>query len=150
MSITFSVKGISKQVVYVPCDFYGCCDENRCGYCQDGVEITYVSEAPELNVANVTARILLNKVLNAVEMCQDMFGEIELSDIPACRRNILIYLNRPSLLNKISVEPSEYKWDNGCNVFDCGISEERIINRLKELDSVLEYAQKKNCNVQYG
>jgi hypothetical protein len=72
------------------CDFAGCRPGARCGYCDDGFVEHAVTEAPEMILANVTARVVLELV--AIDS-DDLYGCRRLEEIPEVRRRMVRALN---------------------------------------------------------
>lgn len=153
MSVTFSVPLAPTTTSFVPCDYgkgeaWACRAEERCGYCADGVERVVTSEAGDLNVANVTARILLD--LLAIHS-PDLMGTLIPANIPDARRRIMRALNtsRPER-EALPATAGGGPGTGRCAWFGGGINSVRIRAHLAHLDVMLAYAQTRGFDVVWG
>ena len=120
-----------------------CKTGKSCGYCQDGIEESWESSAPELNVANETAIVLLG-ILEIPCGPTDLYGSLEPTQIPTVRRNIVRALStkipeRKAICGSVSK-----------NYIYIGVEPERIRDRLSRLHAVLAYAQQNSQRVSWG
>lgn len=153
MSVTFWIPDAPRTRELVPCDYgrgepWACAPGRRCGYCEDGFDLVAVSPAPDLNVANETARVLLATLGLP---CDDLWGCLTPGRIPAVRREIVRALSsdRPELR---AVAGAVY---GGLGtgrplVIDAGVSSDRIRDRLARLDAVLAWAQTHGMTIAWG
>lgn len=143
MSVDFRVFGVARTLDVVPCDYgkgepHECTPANRCGYCEDGWDEVWRTEAPELNVANVTAGILLT----IIGLPSRPSGEIGPRSIPVMRRRIVRALSTD--IPEREALPAITSGGAGtgqCRVVSAGYDAERIRDRLARLDAVLAWAQ---------
>lgn len=155
MSVTFWVPGAPRTKKLLPCSYgkgepWACAPGARCGYCADGTEEVWESPAPELNVANETARVLLD-VVGLPSGTEGIYGTLEAPQIASVRRRIVRALS--THLPERKALPGGAWGGPGtgfARVIDCGIDAERIRDRLVRLDAVLAYAQANGERVGWG
>jgi hypothetical protein len=140
----------------VPCTYgkgepHACRPERRCDYCVDGLEETWESPAPEVNVANVTAGVLLAVLrLDALRSLPgELYGYLTPEEIPGVRRRI-VYALSTGLPERNVIPASESGGPNRARIINFGLDAERIRDRLARLDSVLAYAQEHGQRVSWG
>lgn len=134
----------------------------KCDVCQgSGKSKEFISDGPELNVANRNAFVLL-QLLGEEE---DYAGTIWNKELPDLRRRIVRLMNSDDVA-KAAIEPSEKggelkrrvktTGDDGvtriepvrtAKMMDLGLSDTQIKRYLKELLEIIEYAQKNNYNI---
>ena len=150
MSVTFWVPDAPRTRVMVPCTYgkgyaHACKPEERCGYCADGLEEKIESPAPEINLANGNARVILEIVGLPVG---DLYGSLSPESMPKVRRNIVRALN--GQLGAYERPSSDTHADGCARVMVQGLDAEGIRERLKRLDAVLVYAQANKQRVTWG
>lgn len=150
MSITFSSPASHVSYITKPCDFPGCCETNRCGYCDGGEEQFRVTEAPELNFNNGNARIIINVLGLPQDDPMDMWGKVPSELIPAIRQRIMYLRNRPLALAPYTRETSDTQLPGQCRVILGGIDPVAILSRLERLDTLLTWAQEHNAPITWG
>lgn len=137
-------------------------DKADCGFCKGAGEYEdFVSDGPEMNLANRNARVLLN--LLGLE--DDDAGTIWHKELPELRRHIVKVLNSDNI-RKAAIEPFEkggeitdkrsVKGDDGVTkivtrrspkMIDAGLSEQQIERYFKDVLEIIDFAQKNNYNV---
>ena len=147
MSVDFTAAAATTQYVDKACDFPGCCEEERCGSCQEGIMQERVSDAPELNLNNGNAAIVI-RVLGLDP--PDMWGKLATEQLPAIRRRIMYLRNRPLALASYARETADTRRPGQCRVVCGGIDAQVILDRLERLDAVLAWAQERNSEVLWG
>ncbi len=161
MSITFWIPAAPKDAEVVDCDFPGCVEGNRCGYCVDGMDVIDTSEAPEVNMSETNAAHLLALLSQTTH--DDEFGSWQVGYLPMIRRAIMrIRANansRKHLVNEVS-ETFNVRVVNGpdgvsaiergCRVINCGNTDEQTMRRLDKLEAVVIYAQVHGWEVHWG
>jgi len=150
MSVTFWVPDAPRTREMVPCTYgegyaHACTPENRCGYCADGLEEKIESPAPEINLANGNARVILEIVGLPVA---DLYGSLSPESMPKVRRNIVRALN--GQLGAYERPSSDTRAPGCARVMVQGLDTEGIRERLKRLDAVLAYAQANKQRVTWG
>lgn len=151
MSVTFWMPDAPRELKRTPC---GCTKNDRCGYCQDGWEETWISDAPELNLTNSNARLVLEAI--GMPSGEDLYGSFEVKHIPAVRRQIVRALNHQLPSRSVAIDKMLNYVDavqNGANrarFIDCSITESGIRDRLVRLDAILHYAQQHNYRITWG
>lgn len=120
-----------------PCD----CDGD-CGYCTDGVMVGSVPKYIELNMANVTARIMFNRLGLDDE---SLMGSIAIDGIPSVRRKIFKLLNRDRS-SMIRVPISSTRVIDG----GVGTNDEYWRSRLVSFDRVMEIAQSNGVGISWA
>jgi len=151
MSVTFWVPNAPRERKIVPCDFgrgesHECRPGNRCGYCRDGVEEVWESPAPEVNLANGNARIVLDVLGCPVE--DGLYGSFPVETLPEVRRRIVRALNVSQ--GRHERPESDTRKPGQARVFVQGLDQEGIRERLRRLDAVLAYAQANAQAVVWG
>ena len=152
MSVTFSVPEAPITRNVVPCDYgkgeeWACLPGNRCGYCDDGEDEVRESAAPEINVGNVTAAILLD----LLQLPNEPYGSLLPLHIAPVRRRIVRVLSTSAADAKAIPEGAWGGPGTGhARVIECGLSGEQIRERLTRLDAVLAYAQAHGQEVSWG
>ncbi len=166
MGTQFYCPAAPSKKVASPCDFPGCSEEDRCGYCTDGIQTDIVSEDPEfhLNMGNSFSLLTVLGLYDPEEPC----GCVEHEDIPALRRTILKATNIPQMRSaglregedythptKTSIVTSEdgiptFKQTGGGRVIGGGLDDDGILYRLGLFDTLLVYAQKNGYSVAWG
>lgn len=154
MSVTFWVPDAPRTRVMVPCSSeiydneasHPCTPSKTCGYCQNGFEEQWTSPAPDLNVANETARVLL--LILRLNVNIDLYGSVEPNRIADVRRSIIRALST-GLPEQEAVPAFEFK-NPGATGVSFGLDAERIRDRLSRLDAVLVYAQQHAQRVSWG
>ncbi len=164
MSVTFWIPDAPRTRLMVACtseiysgdptsggtgNMEACKPGKACGYCQDGMEETWESPAPELNIANETARLLLLALNLPYMPFHDLYGSIEPKQIPSVRRSIVRALST-GVPEREAVPGFESNVARQAHVISYGVSPERIRDRLMRLDAVLVYAQKHGQKVTWG
>ena len=148
MSVTFWVPQAPRTRAMVPCTYQGCADDNRCGYCADGLEEQVTSPAPDLNLANGNAAVVL-AVLGIPSADVELYGSLAGDDIASTRRRIVRALNVDLTVyeraNDAGMGPRR-----GARVITQGLDTEGIRERLTRLDAVLAYAQANGHEVHWG
>lgn len=149
MSITFWIPTAPRTKVLVPCDYgqgeaHACVAGNRCGYCHDGVSEEWRSPAPDLNVANTTARCML-LALGLIRVGEaEIYGSLKPKDMPGVRRKIVRILSTDAA-SQFTQAPYQVK-----RLISAGVDEERLQDRLRRLDAVISWAQKENKEMSWG
>lgn len=143
MSVTFWMPDAHRELKRIPCD-QPCNAEERCGYCQDGWEEQWVSDAPDLNLNNGNARLMLDAL--GINSGPDIYGAIEVKHIPAMRRQIVRALNRPLPTRAASRSGGA----DTLTYIECGLDAEGVRDRLMLFDQLLRYAQTNNLRVTWG
>lgn len=96
MSVTFGCHEAPSELRRVPCDSpemgLTCTPEDRCGYCDDGMMDEWVTEVPQVNLANANAR----SVLALLGLSTEEWGTVAVADIPAVLQRCLVVLARES------------------------------------------------------
>jgi len=146
MSVDFTAAAAVTRYIEEPCDFPGCCEQERCGYCQEGIMQRRVSDAPELNLNNGNAAI----VIQCLGLDPDMWGKLDPEQIPTIRRRIMYLRNRPLTLASHARASSDTQHPGQCRVVCGGIEAQAILERLERLDAVLAWAQEHNSEVRWG
>lgn len=133
-----------------------------CDFCRgEGEYQDFVSDGPEMNLANRNAHMLLD--LLGIEF--DHAGTIWNKDLPKLRRHIIKVLNSDNM-RKAVIKPSEtggdiidkraVKGDNGVSqivtrrspkMIDSGVSEQQIERYFKDVLELIVFAQRNNYNV---
>jgi len=161
MSITFGCPQAPVHNQVQACDFPGCVEGARCGYCKDGFDIARVSEAPECNFANSNARDILRILC---EDTNDMCGSWDVEHLPTIKHLLMQTKNRESTRQHLVREPSMSqavraiagekgdvgKIEMGCKVIDCGNTDEQTIRRLEDLEELVTYAHYHKWEVTWG
>lgn len=157
MSVTFHIPQAPKDANVIDCDFPGCVEGNRCGYCADGLEVIDTSETPEANFTNANAHNLL--MLLGEIPTEDVYGSWALADLPIVRRAIMRARagSRVHLIREASesrgvkvVNGPVPTIERGCKVIDCGNTNEQTLRRLATLEKVIIYAQEHGWEVHWG
>lgn len=161
MSTTFWIPAAPKDAEVVDCDFPGCVEGNRCGYCDDGLDVIDTSEAPRVNFADANAHNLL--VLLGEIPTEGIYGSWALADLPIVRRAIMVaraHSGSRTYLVREASESSKTKIVNGadgvsaiergCTVIDCGNTDDQTLRRLADLEAVVIYAQEHGWEVHWG
>lgn len=133
-----------------------------CDFCRgEGEYQDFVSDGPEMNLANRNAHMLLD--LLGIEF--DHAGTIWNKDFPELRRHIIKVLNSDNMRRAV-IKPSEtggditdkrvVKGDDGVpqivtrrspKMIDPGVSEQQIERYFKAVLELIEFAQKNGYNV---
>ena len=148
MSVTFTADKATFHYEEVPCDFPGCVEGNRCGYCQDGVERQRVSDAPELNLGNGNAVALLGMLaLPTTE-----WGDVEASVVPMVRKTLADALNLRRVRAPLDSEATDVggPGTGQCRVVSFGNTDDQTMRRLMDLDGVLAWAEENQSGVSWG
>lgn len=145
MSVTFFCPEAKSEYVRVPCDFHGCCPEDRCGYCQDGWMEERRTEAPELNLANANARVIIEAAGLPQSDPSDLWGELEPEEMAAVRRRITYLRNRPR-----DIQSRTRATESGPRLISFGLDAEGILSRLERLDALLAWAQERRIRISWG
>jgi len=150
MSITFSSPASRVSYITQPCDFPGCREGDRCGYCDDGIEQIRVTEAPELNFSNGNAHIIINVLGLPQDDPMDMWGKVPPELIPTVRQRITYLRNSPLSLAPHTRETSDTQLPGQCRIVCGGIDAQAILSRLERLDVLFAWAQEHNAEVCWG
>jgi hypothetical protein len=148
MSFTFTPTNASYKEVNEPCDFPGCVDGNRCGYCDDGEQTDRVCEAPTLNLANSNARgILMALGKEPVES-----GQWEVNELGDARQRVLLAKNKAAVRGCALRDASESggPGTGQCKVIVGGYTDAQVFDRLCRLDDVLAWGQEHDSPVQWA
>jgi hypothetical protein len=98
-----------------------------------------------MNLANATARV----VLELVDLdSDDLYGCLRLKEIPEVRRRIIRALN--AHLSDHAQKPFVWGGQRRARVIDCGLSVERVKDRLRRFDELLAYAQRTGRDVTWS
>lgn len=159
MSVTFWCPQAPSRTELVPCDYPGCDEGNRCGYCRDGFDNVRISEGPEVNVTGGNA---LN-ILRLLGQTAEEWGGWKVEEMPAVRRAILLAKAQDKDREALVREASESqgtkigKNDQGvteiqrtCKVIDFGNTDEQTLRRLDNLEALLVYAQANQMEINWG
>jgi len=164
MSATFWCYEAPRHRVERPCVFPGCCAEDRCGYCEDGIETDEVSESPEFNLSGANTRALLRAVGLEEQGC---CGGLDPSEFPEVRRHIVRALSQTGARAPHLREDVEYvspvrtevvhegnlariEQRGGVQVVECGLSDDALCHRLRLFDRLLAYAQEHDYAISWG
>ena len=122
------------------------------------------SVAPEVNLANVSARGVLALLgLDAHDLC----GRLAPEEIPAVMQRLLIVTHRAderAHLERDAFDGRAFDTprvvtdpdtgldtiSRGCRVIDCGNTDEQTMRRLNSMRALLAYAQEHGCEVTWG
>jgi len=144
--------------------FDGGFDAGPCQACDGTQEYEQqLSTAPELNVANTNARV----VLDILGLEFDYSGSIPAKDIPTLRRRLIQFSNSKGSADAYTrdyeksqsttmrkskdadgitrLEPKK-----GATMIDMGLSKEQIRGYVDRLMPLLDYAQKKDVDITWG
>lgn len=146
MSVTFWVPDAPRERKIVPCTTASCFPDDRCGYCIDGKEEQITSPAPDLNLCEGNAAIVL--AILGERIGEDKFGDWAPAIIPRVRRRIVRALNVP--LAQYTRSGGTYEVAGQARLIEQGIDVEGIHDRLRRLDAVLVYAQAHGQKVSWG
>lgn len=122
-----------------------------------------LSDAPELNVSNSNAAVIMKML--GVEY--DYSGGIDPEDIPAIKRRLIQLVNDPNGISSYTRDPStsqstkmvKTKDDSGitkiapkkgATMIDMGLPKEQIQSYVDRILPILDYAQKKKVEVVWG
>lgn len=149
MSVTFTADKAKVHYEKIPCDFPGCTEGNRCGYCDDGVEHRRVSDAPELNLANGNAAAIC-RMLSMPD--EGGYGYIDATVVPMVRETILGALNARSMRRPLDRATHAYggPGTGHCRVIEVGNDDDSTMRRLMDLDAVLAWAEENQSAVSWG
>lgn len=136
MSVTFSVGDAVVKYEDRPCDFPGCVAENRCGYCQDGVESVRASDTPECNFANGNATALLRLLGLPADAC----GDVAAKDVPAVLRRCLAAINVRGSRAHLLSEPYTERGTRGATAYFGGNTDDQTLSRLTRMAELLMWA----------
>lgn len=161
MSVTFWIPDAPKDAAVIDCDFPGCVEGNRCGYCVDGVDVVDTAEAPAANFANANARNILALLGQIEPDDEDLCGSWSLDYMPIIRRAIMraragsrIHLVRDASESRtakvVNGDDGVTTIQRGCTVIDCGNTDEQTMRRLDDIEAVVVYAQQHGWEVHWG
>jgi hypothetical protein len=139
MSATFSAAYVKHIATEAPCDFTGCIEGDRCGYCRDGIMDEYKPTGPTVNFHNAGAALicrLLGLDFEAYEAPAEVIGTL--------RQRVLLARNSES--RRI---PEIIPSTQDGRVFSFGVDEEGILRRLDAIDEILADAQAHNCGIRW-
>lgn len=147
--MTFWVPGAPIDKFEGPCPTEGCCAEDRCHICNDGVYVEFKTRGPDLNVSSVTAGELL-RALGWPHAAEDgLYGELLPAAIPAARRSIVLAL-QPNKLRTLVQGHVEVTGARGAKFIGFARTEDRARELLCQLDNILVYGQEHNLKVSWG
>lgn len=157
MSTTFWIPDAPKDAAVIECDFPGCVEDNRCGYCCDGLDVIDTSDAPEFNFATANAKSVLSLLGEPAEE----YGSWTLDRMPMIRRAIMrakagsrVHLVREvsesQVIKVVNGPDGVTNIERGCTVIDCGNTDEQTMRRLGDLETVVVYAQQHGWEVHWG
>ena len=158
MSTTFFAPEAPARTVEVPCDFPNCLPDNRCGYCQDGIEHVRVTDLPEVNMAEGNAA----DILKLLGLPNDDCGVWEVPEMADIRQRILrvratgetSQLNREASDSQgtrvVRNEDGLPEIQKTCRAVDFGNTDAQTLRRLGALEELLVAAQKAQLRVCWG
>jgi len=146
MSTTFTCQNVEYNEVRTPCDFPGCSAENRCGYCEDGFEVTFQPDSIEINWNGSNAFAILKLLALPVSDC----GEIALDTIPLVRQTIFAAINLPRQRKEAVREARVEHGADHATVYHGEFSDQDVQERLLRLDALLAQAEERGCAVVWG
>ena len=152
MSVTFYVPAAPRTQRMIPCTYgqgeqWACRPGERCGYCANGWEEVWESPAPEINVNNQTAAILLE----ILELPREPHGVIPPAHVARVRRRIIRALST-DLAAPFAIRPTAGggRGTGRARFFSGGIDVAQIRERLTRLNAVLAYAQQHRMEVTWS
>lgn len=148
MSVTFTCHAVGAWRD-VPCTSpelgLTCLAGARCGYCEDGVSREWVTQAPEVNLSNNNAMLMLS-MLN---LPQEYDGAIALEDAHKVLQRILYVLNVDHARHVAIREPSIDLGAARCRLVDFGNTDEQTMDRLERLRDLLVFAIQHQVDVSW-
>lgn len=130
-----------------------------CRFCKGQKQIErFVSDSPELNVANRNARILQG----ALRLPEEESGHIDNKDLPELKRRIIKLMNSDTsdyafdtYAEKPTIRTSKEKGNvtrisRGPTIYQMGFSQEQLDRYLKSLLEIIRYAQKHGYDLSWG
>lgn len=128
-----------------PCDTPGCTRDDRCGYCDGGIQTEVVS--PEVNFSNQNAMELLSLV---GERPGVICGGWEPYQLPGVRRAIIEARALKRTRSPFVREESDTQSPGKCRMLDFGNTDDQILDRLDKLESIVVLAHDRNATVDWG
>ncbi len=167
MSVDFTASQSQTTTITNPCDFIGCCESDRCGYCDNGISEEREHEA-SINLSNASMAKLVY-LLNLQEFCdyEESHGILHTA-MGGVRQRIFRMRNQPEAREAATEAPSVITpggWAGirtetvdgviqihrmGPTIIHCGVTDERIIMQLEAMDAILAWAQERNDRVWWG
>lgn len=164
MSVNFVASHSMVMITTSLCDFPGCCELDRCGYCNSGLVEEREYEAginlSDVNMAKLIYLLDLQEFCNYEESC-GAAGSIPAEAVATVRQRIFKVRNQPQARETATEAPSVTPggWAGvhtetvdgviqihrmGPTVTHCGVTDEQIVMRLEAMDRVLAWAQERN------
>jgi hypothetical protein len=148
MSVTFTVP--DPHYTTVPCTF--CAEIKERGGeppCIQSCDGTMQEQAePSVNLANANARDVLDMIGEGCD--SDIYGSWPLDKLPVIRRKLIRAINVPSDRTPYLRDPCVETGARGARSVDAGNSDESILRRLRDLLSLVEWAQDRGFDINYG
>lgn len=154
MSTTFTCPEAPRLTGKIPCRSEPCTPEERCCFCEDGIENVDEPEdrVAEMNLNSGNAASLLKILGLWAHGDGEPGGELKPEGIPAVLQKILVATNRDSARTPFHVAPVDEGGEGTghARVFSFGTTDEDILERLIRFRGLLEYALKNSFMVRWG
>jgi hypothetical protein len=143
VSTTFHIPDAPHRYTRVPCSSPSmgltCTAEERCGYCDDGLETVVETDAPSVNVSNDNAAAFLAATGFHVYGDQG-FGYIAHDRIPDAIRRILRAVNTDGVAEAYARPAHDTVGALGARSVDLGEDADDFVERAQRVQAVLVYA----------
>lgn len=146
-------RGLGGREVSRPCS---ACTGGYCqpGWCVDGIETEWISNAPECNFANANGRTLLASLGIDPGPGETPCGALEpvelASLIETCEQALDSSVEGLVMRAPMLRAPVESRSRSGCCVHVMGSDDESAMRRVRELLTVLRYAHERGIGVSWG
>lgn len=116
--------------------------KSKCWYCNGTGKVKRtISNAPELDVSNSNARIVL-KILGIAKYDDDeLMGHIPGSDFPALQQRLLRLRNIADKRQQFEIPSTTTKSAGGPTMIDLGVSSEQVEHYIDRLLEIIKFAQ---------
>lgn len=115
--------------------------EYRCMYCDGKGKVKQTkSLAPELNVSNANAHVVLN-ILGIHNYDDELMGHIPQTKFPELQRRLLLLKNKIGKSGQFTRPTIQHKQSKGPTMIDVGLSNEQIKHYIEKLQEIIKFAQ---------
>jgi hypothetical protein len=119
--------------------------KRKCLYCNGTGKVKRTqSTAPELNVSNANARVVL-KILGINEY-DELTGHVPSSEFPALQKRLLRLKNIKDKRQQFEIPSTTTKRAEGPEMIDFGVSSEQVEHYIDSLMEIIKFAQDNKSN----
>ena len=123
--------------------------KSNCWYCNGTGKVEQtISNAPELDVSNANAHVVL-KILGIKNYSDELMGRIPSSEFPALQQRLLKLKNIAGKRQQFEIPSTTTKSAGGPTMIDFGVSSTQVEHYIDRLMEIIKFAQDTNSDNVY-